>query len=76
MENRETKGEGTKKLAKEERLIIRIVGFFLIFYGFISFIDPSRYGIGLASPYSTLFSLFIIIVGLFLSVKIGGTHDH
>ncbi len=75
MENREGK-EGIGRLAKEERLITRIVGFFLIFYGVISFIDPNRYGFGISSTYSTLFSLLFMIVGIFLVTRQGGKHVH
>ena len=76
MENRQTEEEGLINLAKEGRLLTRIIGFFLIFYGIISFIDPNRYGFGLSSVYSTLFSLLLMIVGLFLITAKGDKHGH
>lgn len=66
----ETK-EGTNKLVNEARLFVRILGFFLIFYGLLVFIDPSSYALGIPETYSPLLGFLLMAFGVFLVMTKG-----
>jgi hypothetical protein len=53
---------------KEQRLFVRIVGLFLMFYGFLILSQPQQYGLGLITPVALVLGIGFVITGIYLAL--------
>jgi hypothetical protein len=58
--------EENKMAAKEQRLFRRILGLFLILYGFLVLSQPSQYGLGFSSNQTPLLGFGLVVIGFLL----------
>ena len=55
--------------AKQARLFTRILGLFLVLYGFLILSQPEQYGLGVNLQYTPILGIMFIVIGIILAVK-------
>ena len=69
MENRNKQNEVKEMPIINADLIARIVGLFLVFYGFLALTQPNKYSLGIPTEYTPLLALFLIIGGIIIIMQ-------
>jgi uncharacterized membrane protein HdeD (DUF308 family) len=62
-------GENKKVAVKEQRLFRRILGLFLILYGFLVLSQPLQYGLGLPTNLTPLLGIGFVLLGIYLVLR-------
>ena len=55
--------------AKQARLFTRILGLFLVLYGFLILSQPEQYGLGVNLQFTPILGVVFILIGIVLVVK-------
>ena len=65
----ESKNRGNERMDKTPQIFRRILGLFLLLYGFLVLSQPLQYGLGLSSNFTPLLGIGFVLVGLLLVLK-------
>ena len=68
-ERAENNEEKEKMAAKQQRLFMRIIGLFLVFYGFLILSQPEQYGLGVSLQFTPILGIMFVVIGVILVLK-------
>ena len=54
---------------REQRIFARILGLFLVLYGFLVLSQPSQYGLGVPQNLAPILGIALVIAGIFIVLR-------